>query len=57
VYLIADRRTLAYAAVSAAAAGTPFELSGPADGGPTDVRVELVSGAVIWYSNQLALDA
>lgn len=64
VYLIAGRRTLAYAAVTASEAGTRFELRGPEDGEPVgplpgegEVKVELVSGAVIWYSNPLALNA
>ena len=50
VYALGDTGTQAQASVLASEAGTPFvlEVSGPVE------RVELVNGAVIWYSIPIA---
>jgi hypothetical protein len=51
LYVISDRRTIAYATVSASSEGSLFQLQTeelPAEGGD-EVRVQLIRGAVIWY--------
>ncbi|MBY0229463.1 MAG: hypothetical protein K2W96_09305, partial [Gemmataceae bacterium] len=54
VYLIAGRRTVAYLSLIPSAQGTPFRLAGlPEEGEDGPARVELVRGAVVWYSAPL----
>jgi hypothetical protein len=48
LYAIASRHTVAQASVRATPEGTPFVMT--AERGDGGVRVELVNGAVIWYS-------
>jgi hypothetical protein len=52
LYLILGRSTAAYTTIRASARGTAFELSGPAErmGEEEEIRVDLVSGAVVWYT-------
>jgi hypothetical protein len=54
LYLVVDRSTAAYATIEPAPEGQPFELvadtlSGGPGTGPVPVKVELVSGATVWY--------
>jgi hypothetical protein len=57
LYVLRDRRTVAYAATAAAPDGAPFHLTaergegeeGQAGASPA-VQVDLVNGAVVWYT-------
>lgn len=58
VYVLLDRSVVGYQAVSAARGGQPFEILGSATGSPSPeqgnvvpVRVDLVNGAVVWYTS------
>jgi hypothetical protein len=58
LYVICDRRTAAYAAVEA---GKPFQVSAGLVGlenstQPTEIRVDLVQGAEVWYREERQLD-
>lgn len=56
LYLVADRRTRAYLSVSATDEGARFELSGECESGPPhSAKVELVQGAVAWYTGEVEL--
>jgi hypothetical protein len=58
LYLLLGGATAAYAVASAAPAGTPFHIiaekppvvAGSPDRATTEARVDLVNGAVIWYT-------
>jgi hypothetical protein len=54
LYLVVDRSTAAYTTILPTAGGQPFELaadtlSGGPGAGTVPVKVELVSGATVWY--------
>jgi hypothetical protein len=57
LYVVADRRTAAYLSVSASEAGTGFATSGECEPAPGQVKVELVGGAVAWYTAEFDLAA
>jgi hypothetical protein len=58
LYLVAGRRTAAYASVGATDEGAPFALSGECEEGPPDsAKVELVRGAQAWYTVEVDLAA
>jgi hypothetical protein len=52
LYLIVGRSTAAYTTIRASALGTAFELRGSVEKMETEeaIRVELVGGAVVWYT-------
>jgi hypothetical protein len=61
LYVLLDRRTIAYAVVRAAPDGTPFHLTAPLpsmgeigqmgqDRKASAVQVDLVNGATVWYT-------
>jgi hypothetical protein len=57
LYVICDRRTVAYATVEA---GKPFQVSAGVAGledstHPTEIRVDLVQGAAVWYREERKL--
>jgi hypothetical protein len=59
LYVLLDRATLAYTAVMPAPTGTPFHLSGAlvkqGEQASGLVKVDLVNGAMVWYTNEEAL--
>jgi hypothetical protein len=58
LYALLDGATVAYATVQPAPQGQPFCLASEAltlDSGPHNVRVDLIDGAVVWYTVELAL--
>lgn len=60
LYALLDGATVAYATVQPAAAGQPFALVSEAltlQDRPHEVRVDLVNGAVIWFTELLPLEA
>ncbi len=54
LYVLIDRSTVAYTTVMAAPAGAPFhiiaEKPSPSREQPTTAQVDLVNGAVVWYT-------
>src|SRR5262245_52443338 len=61
LYLILDRSPSGYATVAATEAGTAFRLSAPlanpADESPRVAKIELVQGAVTWFTVEVSLHA
>ena len=60
LYVLLDGSTTAYTTVAAAPAGTPFHIIAdrpPPPGQPAVVQVDLVYGAVVWYTAALELPA
>ncbi len=60
LYVLLDGSTTAYTTVAAAPAGTPFHIIAdrpPPPGQPAVVQVDLVNGAVVWYTGALELPA
>jgi hypothetical protein len=57
LYVVADRRTAAYLTVSASDEGTRFAATGECESVPQLVKVELVQGAVAWYTAEIDLAA
>jgi hypothetical protein len=59
LYGLLGGRTVLYGGVGAAAEGRPFHLVSEAlpeaPEGPQAVRVDLVDGAVLWYTAEVAL--
>jgi hypothetical protein len=57
LYVVCDRRTVAYTRVTPAPAGQPFQVrtEGVAPSAATPpVQVDLINGATVWYSVQVA---
>ncbi len=53
LYVLLDGSTAAYTTIAAAPAGTPFHIIAekpPAPGRPPVAQVDLVNGAVVWYT-------
>jgi hypothetical protein len=50
LYVLLDRSTIAYRTILPTPAGEPFDLVCVADASLGTLQVELVNGAVIWYS-------
>ena len=56
LYVVADRRPVAYLTLNASDAGTPFDVSAECEAGPPRlVKVELVRGASAWYTAEVEL--
>jgi hypothetical protein len=49
LYVVADRSSAAYTSLTPLEGGQAFHLAGSPSGPVSEVRVELVQGAVVWY--------
>ena len=54
LYVLLDGANVAYITVAAAPSGWPFAVTGEIGGGHT-VRVELVDGATVWYTEEACI--
>jgi hypothetical protein len=50
LYVVADRSPAAYTSLTPLERGQPFHLCGAVAGPVAEVKVELVQGAVVWYT-------
>lgn len=55
LYLVLDRAPVGYATIVASEDGTPFRLAAPEQGPAAVAKLELVQGAVSWYTVQVEL--
>src|SRR5262245_55433798 len=55
LYLVAERRTVAYTSLVATQGGTAFQLAGEAGEPVRLVKVEVTCGAVAWYTAEVEL--